>query len=255
MDLHYQDPNPGGYQIVLLLHGLGANASSWTLQFDPLAEAGYRPIAVDAPGFGDSPYRGRGWPIDAYAAQLAELVSDLGASSVHVVGISMGGVVAEQFALDYPNLTSKLVLANTFAVMKPTNLSSWLYLLVRMSIIHTLGMTAQAKIVGERVFPRDDQAELREQFMQQVAKANPHAYRAAMHALIRFDVRSRLYELRMPTLVITGENDTTVPLKNQKILVENIPGARQLLVPNAGHAVSVDSYEIFNQELLSFLKE
>ena len=72
-NLHYLDPNPSGSPAVLLLHGLGANGSSWTLQFDALIEAGFRPIAPDAPGFGESPYDGKGWSISRdVAAIMAE---------------------------------------------------------------------------------------------------------------------------------------------------------------------------------------
>jgi pimeloyl-ACP methyl ester carboxylesterase len=253
MDIHYLDPNPAGHPAVLLLHGLGANAASWTLQFAPLIEAGFRPLAVDAPGFGGSRYDGRGWRIEQVAAAHAALLDSLHIPSAHVVGISMGGVIAQQFALDHPRRTEKLVLVNTFAVMKPTSLSSWLYLLIRMAVIHTLGMTRQARIVAQRVFPHPEQAELRQQFMQQVEQADPRAYRAAMHAMIRYDATSRLAELKMPTLIITGEQDTTVPQNNQHLLAENILGARQVTIPGAGHAASVDSYEAFNRELLGFL--
>ncbi len=253
MDLFYLDPNPAGHPAVLLLHGLGANAASWTLQLAPLIEAGFRPLAVDAPGFGESCYDGRGWTIERVAAGHAALLDRLDIPSAHVAGISMGGVIAQQFALDHPHLTKKLVLVNTFAVMKPTSLSSWLYLLVRMTAIRTLGMTKQARIVALRVFPRPEQAELREQFMRQVEQADPRAYRAAMHALIRFDSRPRLSQLKAPTLVVTGENDTTVPLRNQRLLAESLPAARQVIIPGAGHAVSAECYEEFNRELLGFL--
>ncbi len=253
MELHYLDPNPAGHPAVLLLHGLGVNAASWTLQLAPLTEAGFRPLAVDAPGFGGSRYDGRGWKIERVAAGHAALLDRLGIASAHVVGISMGGVIAQQFAFDFPERVGRLALVNTFAVMKPTSINSWLYLLVRMTVIHTLGMTKQARIVARRVFPHPEQAGLRDEFMRQVEGADPRAYRAAMRALIRYDAATRLCGLKMPALVVTGEYDTTVPQANQRTLAESIPGARQVVIPGAGHAVSVDSYEAFNRELLGFL--
>jgi pimeloyl-ACP methyl ester carboxylesterase len=76
-----------------------------------------------------------------------------------------------------------------------------------------------------------------------------------MRALALYDSRKHLAEVRIPTLVITSDRDTTVPPPRQKLLVEGIPGARQVVIPNAGHAVSVEQPEAFNRELLAFLKE
>ena len=90
INLHYLDPNPSGKQVVLLLHGLGADSTSWTLQLPALVEAGFRPLAPDAPGFGGSAYDGRGWNIRRVAGQLAGLLEELGAGPVHVVGFRWG---------------------------------------------------------------------------------------------------------------------------------------------------------------------
>src|SRR3990172_8580936 len=102
--LHYLDPNPAGRKAVLLLHGLGADAASWTLQLPVLTAAGFRPIAPDTPGFGQSPYDGGGWSIRRVAAGMAGLLKELKTGPAHVVGLSMGGTIAQQFALEYPLL-------------------------------------------------------------------------------------------------------------------------------------------------------
>ncbi len=141
--LHFLDPNPGGSPAVLLLHGLGATGASWTLQLPALTQAGFRPIAPDAPGFGNSPYDGRGWSIPRAAAQMADLLDDLHTGPVHVVGLSMGGVMAQQFAHDFPHLTRKLVLVSTFSALRPDNFSGWSYFLRRAFAVLVLGLRAQ----------------------------------------------------------------------------------------------------------------
>src|SRR5688572_14857596 len=113
--LHFLDPNPFGTPGVLFLHGLGVNASSWTLQFPPLIQAGFRPLAPDLPGFGESRYDGRGWSLRRIAAVLAALLDELALGRVHLVGLSMGGAIAQQFVFDTPHLVKKLVLASSFA--------------------------------------------------------------------------------------------------------------------------------------------
>lgn len=251
--MHYLDPGSPDAPGVLLLHGLGADSTSWTLQLDALTSAGYRPIAPDLPGFGRSAYDGRGWNFKRMAALLAELVSDLGLAPLHLVGLSMGGVIAQQFALDYPQHVRKLVLVSTFSILRPKNFSQWFYFLQRLLVVHTLGLEQQSKIVARRVFPNPEHAELRRMAETLIASADPRAYRAAMRSLGLFDSRKRLAEINIPTLVITGADDSTVPPAAQTLLAKSIPNARQVVIPKAGHAAAIDQAEAFNHHLLEFL--
>jgi 3-oxoadipate enol-lactonase len=254
-DLHFLDPHPTGTPIVLLLHGLGANGSSWNLQFDPLMADGMRPVAPDVPGFGQSRYDGRGWSFKRAAAGLAELLDELQTGPAHVVGLSMGGIIAQQFVLDYPQLVRKLVLVSTFSVLRPESFSQWGYFFQRLVVVHTLGLKQQSEIVARRVFPAAEQDALRQMAVEQIASADPRAYRAAMRSLGLFNSQRRLKEIKIPTLVITGSNDSTVSPARQKLLTQGICGAKQVIIPNAGHAVAIDQFEAFNRELMGFLKD
>jgi pimeloyl-ACP methyl ester carboxylesterase len=253
--LHFLDPNPSGKPVVLLLHGLGADATSWSLQFPALTQAGFRPLAPDAPGFGGSPYDGGGWNIRRVAGQLAGLLEKADTGPAHVVGLSMGGVIAQQFALDFPHLTKKLVLVSTFSVLRPETMAGWAYFIRRAASVLTRGPKAQAQVVARRLFPDPKDQELREMFIAIVARADPRAYRRAMAALGLFDSSKRLHKIQAPTLVVTGADDSTISPARQELLVQGILGARQIIIQNAGHAVSVEQPEQFNQALLEFLKE
>ncbi len=254
-NLHFLDPNPSGNPAVLLLHGLGADSTSWTLQIPALSEAGFRPVATDAPGFGQSLYDGGGWNLKGVAAQMADLLGELGTGPAHIVGLSMGGVIAQQFALDFPLLTRRLVLVSCFSVLRPDHFNGWVYFMVRTATVLTLGLKAQAQVVARRVFPNPKDQPLREMYLDSVARANPKAYRRAMLSLGWFDSRKKLVEIKAPTLVITGAEDTTVSPARQRALAEGIPSAQQMIIPQAGHAVAVDQAERFNRVLLDFLKE
>ena len=252
--LHHLDTNPSGSPVILLIHGLGVNSESWVYQLQPLSDAGFRPIPIDVPGFGKSPYDGKGWSLERAAQSAALLVELLDTGPVHVVGISMGGVIAQQFALDFPSLTRKLVLVNTFSVLRPSTLNGWFYFLRRFMLAHLVGIPTQAKVVAQRVFPGNGQDFLRQTFVEQVLQADPRAYRAAMRALGFCDISHRLGQIKAATLVITGQDDSTVPAHSQRMLSEHIPTARQVIIPNAGHAVSVERPDVFNELLISFLK-
>lgn len=251
--LHYLDPNPNGQPGILLFHGLGADATSWTLQLEPLVDAGFRPLAVDAPGFGKSPYDGHGWSIQHVVDETAVLLRELKIESIHVVGISMGGIIAQQLAFDHPEWVEKLVLVNTFSVLRPRTISRWIYFRLRLLMVQTVGIPRQAKLVARRIFPKSDQEFMRQQLIASISKTDPRAYRLALRSLKDFNSSNRLHSLRMPVLVISGGNDTTVDIKDQKILAQGISGARHVIIPGGGHGVSVDSYETFNQELITFL--
>lgn len=251
--IHYLDPNPVGTRGILLFHGLGANAESWQLQFPELLSGGYRPLAPDARGFGKSDYPGD-TSIASIASDFAELADRLELPTApHIVGISLGGVVALQFALDYPQLTGKLVLVNTFACLQPKTLTEAYYFLLRFLLVHTIGLEPQARTVARRIFPDSDHEQFRRMLVEQIMQSNPAAYRATMRALARFDVRSRLGELRAPTLVVTGAQDTTVHPATQEYLARQIVTASHVIIENAGHAVTIQQPERFNHLLIDFL--
>ncbi len=235
--------------------GLVPISNSWSLQISALVVAGYRPIAPDTPGFGASPYDGRGWSISRVAAGVAELIEELGLGTVHVVGLSMGGTIAQQLALDYPQLLRKLVLVSTFASLRPDTISGCLYFLQRFILVNTLGLSAQAKVVSNRIFPGPQNAPLRAILIDTISRADPRAYRKAMTSLGLFNSVGRLAQIKSPTLVITGSDDSTVTPARQQLLVRGIQGARQVIIAHAGHPVPVDQTEIFNRELLKFLAE
>ena len=253
LSIHYIENNPSGQRPVILLHGLGANGSSWQLQVPALVDVGFRVIAPDARGFGQSTYPDGKTSIHEMAEDMVTLLGSLQIGQTDVVGISMGGTIALQLALDHPELVRKLVLVNTFAHLRPDSLSGWFYFALRLGLIQILGLRAQAQVVSKRLFPKPEQEELRQLLIIQIMQADPQGYRAAMRALWSFNVTDRLGSLNIPTLVITGDADTTVPLRVQRRLAESIPNARQVLIPQAGHAVTVEKPTEFNRALMLFL--
>jgi pimeloyl-ACP methyl ester carboxylesterase len=254
-NIHYLDENPSGNPKIVLLHGLGVNCNSWQMQMRILTQENLRVLAPDIPGFGLSTYQNGETSVQKMAASIANLLEALCVDLVHVVGISMGGTIALQLALDNPNLIDKLILANTFARLPNLDPRLWPYFVLRVLLVHTIGIKTQGKIVAKRIFPHSGQDELRRMVVEQISQADPKGYRATMHALARFNVEERLCNINHKTLVITGANDTTVPPKHQRILVDKIPNSRQLIIPQAGHAVSVENPDSFNKAIVNFIMD
>lgn len=253
LTIHYVDPNPSGYPIVLLLHGLGATCDSWQLQFPPLIEAGYRVIAPDMRGFGQSNYLGGANNPKIMAADMIKLLKKLGISSCHIIGISMGGTIALQVVLEEQHLADSVILANTFAKLRPNNISTLIFYGIRLVLVHVLGINRQANYVAHRLFTHPDQEELRIEFAKQVRQANQNCYRSTMRSYAGFDLSTQLGEIAVPTLIITSEYDSVVPPDVQKELADKIPNSNQIIIPEAGHAVSVERPDIFNNLILNFL--
>lgn len=253
--IYYLDPGEKKGIPVLMLHGLGVDSSSWVLQFSDLMDAGFRPIAVDIPGFGRSPSGSDPWSINRVTSDIVTFMQEMNLSNVNVVGLSMGGTVAQQLALDFPKMVSKLVLANTFTVLRPSSLKGWMYFIQRFILVHTLGLPAQARFVADRIFPQPQQDELRNEMIKQITNADLHAYRAAMRSLATFNSKFRLSEIKVPVLVITGAKDTTVHPSLQAQMAAWIPGALHEIIPEAGHAASVECPDEFNRILVKFLLE
>ena len=249
----FLDPNPGGKPAVLLLHGLGADKHSWGYQLPALSAAGMRPVAVDVPGFGESPFSGKNWRVKTAAKLLVDWMNANTQEPFDVVGLSMGGVIAQQIALDFPARVRRLVLADTFATLRPKSPKTGVYLLSRLVVALLRGPQKQAEMVAWHIFPRKEQEALRGELIRCIARSDARVYRAAMRQLALFDSRSRLKELTMPVLVIGGAEDATVPPSAQAELASFIRGANQIVIPQAGHAVTVDQPEAFNRALIGFL--
>lgn len=251
--IHFLVDGPADGKPVLLIHGLGSDSTSWQIQIPALIGLGCRVFAVDVPGFGQSRHQGGRWSMPFIAKSLAQFCRQEMHRPADVVGISMGGTIALEFALDFPELVNHLVLVNTFATLKTGGIRQWMYFLRRAVLLYTAGQEMQARFVARRIFPGEDQGELRKILIAQIMQADLGDYRRAMVSLALFDARGRLAGVKPPTLVVTGDRDSTVPPAVQAEMARMIPGARQEMVAGAGHAVIVDQPEAFNRVVCAFL--
>jgi 3-oxoadipate enol-lactonase len=252
-DLFFLDLSPKSRPCVILLHGLGATSESWGYQIPTLLNHGYRVLAPDIRGFGKSSYPGRNHNIPDLAEDIITLMDHLQLPTAHLVGISMGGAIALQLACDHNTRFEKVVLVNTFARLRPNSLQAGIYFIIRFSIVHVVGLPAQAQFVAARLFPKSEQEFLRHAFIEQVLQSGPKAYRATMRALMRLSLNHRLPAIKNNVLVISGANDFTVPLSTQQDLARQIPNASHRIIYDAGHAVTVEKPAEINHLLIKFL--
>ena len=237
---------------VLLLHGLGSCGDDWALQLRALAPR-YSALAPDLRGQGKSPMPA-GWPtIELLTADVVSLLDRLEIGSAHVVGLSLGGAVALQLAAEAPERVRSLVAVNTFARLRTPRRSMGRGRR-RMWLAATGRMEELGRSVAAGLFPYAGQEEMRALAAARLASNSPLTYVKLLMAVGRFDLRGRLGEIRVPTLVVAGEQDATVSMECKLELAGGIPGARLERFAGSGHATPLDQPERFNAALLGFLE-
>jgi 3-oxoadipate enol-lactonase len=251
LKLYYADEGRG-QTAMLLLHGLASSSDDWGLQA-PVFGQSYRLLIPDLRGHGRSEFSGRRMSIVRMADDVAELLDQLGEAPVHVLGLSMGGCVAQALALRHPRHVRSLVLVNTFARYQPAGWRGAGRVARRLWLLAFAPMPAIASAVARGLFPRPDQHALYEQASARLGRMTRRNYLAAMRALAVFDVREQLSDVRCPVLILAGDRDQTVPRAATSVLQHAIPHARVCIIPDSGHATPYDQVERFNREVLQFV--
>lgn len=250
VDLAYDQVGQG--EPLVLIHGLGGSRGDWQLQL-PAFQPHFRLILPDLRGHGNSPKPPGPYRMGLFAADVASLLRRIGARPAHVLGVSLGGAVAQQMALDYPDLVRSLVLVNTAARFLSAGWRQRLMGARRFVSVYLYGMDRVAEDVANRLFPLLEQAPIRHAAIDRLAANDPRAYREALLAIARFDASPQLPAIACPTLVVSGDFDYAVPIVAKEYLASQIPGSRLVIIANSGHATPLDQPEAFNRTVLEFL--
>jgi 3-oxoadipate enol-lactonase len=248
-EIHYEEFGTG--EPVLLIHGLGSRLEDWELQV-PLFSQKHRVIAVDLRGHGASAKPPGPYSMSLFARDVRGVLEAARTGPVHVVGLSLGGMVAFQLAVDAPETVRSLVIVNSAPEVVPRTLREHFALQARRWVLALFGLRTLARRVALMNFPRPDQAVQREQLAVRLAANDPAAYRATTNAIIGWSVADRIHSIRCPVLFITGDHDYT-PISLKEAYAAKIQGARVSVIVNSRHVTPVDQPETFNRMVLDFL--
>lgn len=246
----FTPPWKAGPPPVVFLHGLGGDRRLWLFQVPEFC-ARYPTVLIDLRGHGLASRADADFTVADMARDVVRLTWHLGIERAHFVGLSMGGVVAQQIAFDFPPLIASLVLADTFSTLPEPLRDMAAAALARMEQ-QDMGEIARERI--SLAFSNHVDAATREYFIQQLAKNDKQAYLRAARAVFTFDAGERLKRLSQPTLVIVGEEDRVTPLPLAQELARSIAQSELAVVPQAGHISNVENPTHFNQAVLSFLR-
>ena len=253
VDLHFTDSGGSG-EAVLLAHAIGCDHRMWGPIADRLAQR-FRVIAMDARGHGKSPVPSRPYSLEILADDAALLLDKLGVAKAHWVGLSMGGMVGQAFALRHPARLLKLVIANSTSSYGPEGRAMWK---ARAKAVEEGGLAAIRDTVAERYFSevyRAGSPAAVDQVMKRFLETPSEGYLGCCDAIGNLDLADDLIRIRAKTLVIAGEADLGTPLAMSKAIAAGIPGARLAVIPGAAHLSAAEKPEEFAQLVGDFLSE
>lgn len=231
-------------QPLLFIHAAGSNANTWQRQLEHFGQW-HSPIAFDFPGHGRSGGTDGLHSISAYREFTKAFADALGMQRAVLIGRSMGGAIAMDLALAYPDLVKALVLVATAAKfdLPAARIETWR---------NVMRGRAQQPFTTDNFSPKTDFAIMREAWMEQV-KTDPRVRYFDFLACNAFDVTAQLDRITVPTLIIAGRDDSVTPVAKAEQLQRGIAGSQLVVLEDAGHTVSSERPAECNKAIDTFL--
>jgi len=237
--IHYQSIGDPLKPPLLLIMGLGFSSRGWD-RLPTLLARDFHVLIFDNLGTGRSGRMGFAYRMPDLADDAAAVIAAAGAPSAHVFGISMGGMIAQELAIGHPGRVRSLALGCTFASWRSRTAPS-LGTKIDLLLLN-LGLVTPARI-SRVLVSADWHSAHPDSALRWVRRAERAALRyatAQVLAIARHEALPRLHQIRAPTLVLTGGADKLVPPANSEALARDIPGARLLVFPGAGHVFPLE---------------
>jgi 3-oxoadipate enol-lactonase len=249
---NYELSGPPQAPVVMLSHSLGSNLHMWDPQLAAL-EGRFRVLRYDTRGHGGSDVPEGAYRLEELVADAVSLLDALSIATVHFVGLSMGGMIAQGFALSHPGRLDRLVLCDTSAFMPP---EAQPIIQDRIDTARREGLAALIDSTLARWFTADY---LRRKgpgvdMIRSILGASPTAgYIGCTEAIRRLNYLNDLARIRHPTLIMVGEEDPGTPVAAARAIHERIGDSRLVILPSASHLCNIEQAQAFNSALTGFL--
>lgn len=242
----------GSGEPVVLVHAIGCDHRMWDSLAAALAPR-HRVVRVDVRGHGKSPVPAGEYSLEALAGDVLAVLDSLEVGKAHWVGLSMGGMIGQAFALAHPARLGRLVLANTTSTYGADGPKMWE---ARMKAVREGGMAAIADLVMQRYFSDEFRAshpDVVARTKETVLATPAKGYVSCCAAVRDLDFTRDLSSIRARTLVVAGGLDTGTPVSMSEAIATKIPGSQLAVIPQAAHLSAVESPEEFNSLVRNFL--
>lgn len=239
---------------VVFVHGVGASLESWDGVVSCLGE-GFRTLRYDLRGHGNSEKTPGPYSLDMFVDDLRDVVAEHGWTSFHLVGFSLGGLIAQGFVLRYPQKVRSLTIVSSVAGRTPEERER---VLERARTLLTSGAGVHTASSVERWFTEEFRAahpEVVQQRVQRSMRNDPASYAAAYQVLAECDLLDRLHEVEVPALVMTGENDTGSTARMASAMASRIRNSRLHILPRLKHSVLLEAPDQVAAQLRPFIEE
>jgi pimeloyl-ACP methyl ester carboxylesterase len=253
---------------IVFVHGLSGSWPNWLEQL-PVLAGEHRVIAMDLPGFGHSPMPRERITISGYARLLDGLLGELGVDAAAFVGNSMGGFISAEMAIAFPERVERLVLVSpaglsTYRHPRGTRALPALQRGERIVAAYTAWLASKSDAAARRPLLRNATLGLVTRHpsrlpsalaAEQLRGAGKPGFMQALEANLNYDFRDRLPEIACPTLIVWGDSDRVITVRDAAVYAELIPGSRKVVYRDTGHMSMLERPDSFNSLLKDFLDE
>jgi 3-oxoadipate enol-lactonase len=253
IDINYKLEGDGD-ETVVLVNGLADDLETWILQMDDLLAAGYRVLRFDNRGVGQTSAPPGPYTSGMLADDAKALVDELGITGFHMMGVSMGGMIAQEFAIAYGADLKTVTFACTYAAPGPfcsRMFSMWADMAPVNGVPFIMRDVTLWAFTGPFFDEREDELEEFEAGMAELPMST-EAYLAQLNVIQTHDAAARLGTIAVPSLVLAGQEDILIPVRLSKQLHAGIPGA-EWATTSGGHACIWEQPAAFNRTFLSFV--
>src|SRR6516165_7351568 len=252
--LYYDLSGPEDAPVVCITHSLASDGGSWAEQVTPLLQAGFRVLRLDMRGHGGSDPVAGDYTMRVLAGDVATALDALSIPRVHYIGLSIGGMIGQAFAIEHGAKLISAMWCDTLPASPAGAAAMWDERMTTVRRANSLEPLADVTV--ERWFtdafkPRNPGRW--KQIRDTIAATTPAGYLGCSAAIMNFDFTAQLPALRLPTLVVCGADDPGTPANENRRLAELVPGGRYEEIADARHFPDVEHSEAFNRIMTGWL--
>ena len=250
IEINYEIAGEGPW--LTMSHSLACNLHMWDPQMVELTR-NFKVLRYDTRGHGETSAPAGEYTLEQLADDVKGLLDALNIKQTHWMGLSMGGMIGQTFALKYPGVFQSMVLADTTSRRPPDAARMWAE---RIQNAQQNGMDALVEGTLGRWFTepyRNARKDVMTRIGNDIRKTPVAGFVGCCHAIARIDLTDRLKEIKCPTLVIVGEEDMGTPVAAAQAIHDNLPGSLLKIITSAAHLSNIEQAVSFNKLALGFL--